>query len=472
MLTMKKIFQILGMVAALGCTACEDKLDIVPLGETTLTTVDELETLLNQEPLLYQLENHFEILCNNTYTDYDGLPDFLANPNSIIYALVTYDESVDRANLTTSNSLYEDLYSNINYMNVVISKAPEVSGDDAKRRQIVAEARVLRAWYHYLLVNMFARQYDDATAGELGGIAYVDNTNVGEQKAKLTLAQVYERILQDCSDEVLADLVQGHVSTPCRFGLDFGYGVRAKALFQMKHYDEALRYANLALGVNARIEDRTTVKTTANWILDETAQNNYYLIWAKTGNMGDLGGLCISADLARLIDPNDYVYKYYYQDGAPAWAAPYPTLPDGCLQCQVWDIHWNVFGLRAESMYYLAAECMIRSGEIREGLAQVDRVRALRIEDYQPFADQAASLTEKEAMKLLQDSKRVEFFNTFENFCDRKRWNSEADYAETIVRDLGPEYGGQVSLRPDSPLWVFPFPQNAVLHNSSLTQNY
>ena len=79
MLTMKKIFQILGMVAALGCTACEDKLDIVPLGETTLTTVDELETLLNQEPLLYQLENHFEILCNNTYTDYDGLPDFLAN---------------------------------------------------------------------------------------------------------------------------------------------------------------------------------------------------------------------------------------------------------------------------------------------------------------------------------------------------------------------------------------------------------
>ena len=216
MLTMKKIFQILGMVAALGCTACEDKLDIVPLGETTLTTVDELETLLNQEPLLYQLENHFEILCNNTYTDYDGLPDFLANSNSIIYALVTYDESVDRANLTTSNSLYEDLYSNINYMNVVISKAPEVSGDDAKRRQIVAEARVLRAWYHYLLVNMFARQYDDATAGELGGIAYVDNTNVGEQKAKLTLAQVYERILQDCSDEVLADLVQeGCVPRPC-----------------------------------------------------------------------------------------------------------------------------------------------------------------------------------------------------------------------------------------------------------------
>ena len=400
-MTTKKIFPALLMAAALSLTACEDKLDIVPLGETTLTTVDELESLLNQEPLLYFLDNEFEILCNNTYTDYDGLPDFLANPNSILYALVTYDESVDRANLTASSDLYESLYSNINYMNVVISKAPDVSGDDAKRRQIVAEARVLRAWYHFLLVNMHAKQYDEATAGELGGVPYVDNTNVGEEKTKLTVAQVYERILADCSDEVLADLVQDHVSTPCRFGLDFGYGVRAKALFQMKRYDEALRYANLALGVNSRIEDRTTVKTTANWILDETAQNNYSLTWSQTGNMGDLGGLCITADLARLIDPDDYVYKYYYQEGVGAWEDPYPTLPEGGLQCQVWDIHWNVFGLRAESMYYLAAECLIRSGQVREGLAQVDRVRALRIENYQPFADQAATLTDRERVGAL-----------------------------------------------------------------------
>ena len=73
-------------------------------------------------------------------------------------------------------------------------------------------------------------------------------------------------------------------------------------------------------------------------------------------------------------------------------------------------------------------------------------------------------------MKLLQDAKRVEFLNSFENFCDRKRWNSEADYAETLTRDCG-EYG-TFSISPDSPLWVFPFPQNAVLHNESLTQNY
>ena len=468
----KKIFHILLLAAILCGTACDDKLDIVPLGETTLDTVDDLETLLNQVPQLYMEDNEFEILCNNMYCKWEGLPEYLSNPNSIIYALVTYDETVDRANLVTSSSMYENLYQSINYMNVVISKAPDAEGDDAKRRQIIAEAHVLRAWYHFLLVNMYAKQYDESTAGQLGGIPYVDNTDVSEQKTKRAVAEVYECILADCSEEVLADLVQSHVDDPCRFGLDFGYGVRAKVLFQMKRYDEALQYATRALQVNNTIEDRSTVMTTSTWTLNETAQNNYYIIWSDNSNLGDFYGITVTPEVAALISPDDYVNKYYYVSGTPAWQTPYPTLPDGCLQCQVSDIKYNLFGIRSETMYYLAAECQIRSGNIAVGLQQVDRVQAQRIENYRALAPQASTLTEREAMKLLQDAKRVEFLGCFDNFCDRKRWNSEADYAEIITRDLGPDYGGTYSLRPDSPLWVFPFPQNAVLHNSSLTQNY
>lgn len=299
----------------------------------------------------------------------------------------------------------------------------------------------------------------------------MDNTDVSEQKTKLTLDQVYEKLLADCSDEVLQDLVQSHVDDPCRFGLDFGYGVRAKVLFQMKHYEEALRYANLALGVNSRIEDRSTVKTTGVWTLTETASNNYYVITGgQARGFGDYYGITITPEVAALIDPNDYVMKYYNVDGSSAWEDPYPTLPEGALQSNIGDTKWNMFGIRSETMYYLAAECLIRSSHIAEGLGQIDRVRTLRIEDYKPLANQASGLSEKEAMKLLQDAKRVEFLNSFENFCDRKRWNSEPEYAETLTRDCGTY--GTYSIRPDSPLWVFPFPQNAVLHNASLTQNY
>ena len=193
--------------------------------------------------------------------------------------------------------------------------------------------------------------------------------------------------------------------------------------------------------------------SSGKWILDYSCPSNYYIIYQDNSNLGDFYGYVISPEMAACIDPNDYVNKYYL-------AEPYMS-----------DARWNVWGLRSESMYYLKAECLIRSGKISEGLAQIDKVRVTRIENPEIYAEKTG-LTEAQAMKLLQDSKRFEFMKTFENFFDRKRWNSEDAYKTTIVRDLSSLGLGTYSLSPESPIWVFPFPMNATKHNKSLTQNY
>ena len=470
---MKKIFYFISAAFLFTLASCEEKLDIKPLGMTTLDTVSDLETLLNWEPDIEILEisytNEFEILCGNCFYT-SALAQSLGNPNSLQYAILTGDETVDRAALTATCRRYNDLYRKIMYSNVVISKMPDATGGtEAKKAQLIAEAKVLRAWYHFLLVNIYAQQYDAATAAKLGGVAYVNHTDVGQQKNKNSVEEVYNRMLEDCSDDVLAALIQSNVADPCRFGVDFGYGVRARVLFQMKRYDEALRYARLALGVNGTIEDRSVVKSTRSWDLPRNSPNNYLLRNRANTNIGDYWYLQITPELASLIDPDDYVLKYEADGWDPTLS---PTdFPEGAMG--FWGsgtAHFNICGIRSETMYYLAAECLIRNGSIREGLAEIDKVRALRIENYTPYADMADRLTEKEAMKLLQNAKRVEFLHTVENFFDRKRWNSEADYAETIYHNLG-EYG-TFALKPDSPLWVFPFPADAVNYNSSLTQNY
>lgn len=472
---MKKIFLTLASLAVL-MTSCDDKLDIKPYGDSTLSTVDELETLLNGAPYIWSGRDYFDldVICNNSYRPWNGVADYINNDNSLRYAYFTYDESIDRADLTDSDDRYSDLYEKINYMNTVISKVPGADGGTSERKdQIVAEARVRRAWYHFLLVGLYAQQYDEAKAEQLGGVPYVDNTNSGEEKTKLNLKKTYERILEDCSDEVLAKLIPSSVDNVCRFGLDFGYGVRARVLFQMKRYDEALKYAELALKVNSRLEDRSPVKNSGKWILDYNCPSNYYLIYQDNSNLGDFYGYLISPEVAACIDPNDYVFKYYLAEPymEPAWGSPYPTVPEGSLQSNIGDARWNVWGLRSESMYYIKAECLIRSGKITEGLTQLDKVRASRIENPEIYAEKTG-LTEADAMKLLQDSKRFEFIKTFENFFDRKRWNSEEAYKTTIVRDLSSLGLGTYSLSPDSPIWVFPFPMNATKHNKSLTQNY
>ena len=472
---MNKSIIISYIAVIMSLTACDSKLDIKPLGKTTLDKVEDLESLLNQLPQLSSGDEVFdlELICDNAYWKWQGVPEKMSNKQSIEYAYLTYDENIDRANLEDSNYQYNTLYSRINYMNVVISKMPDAKGDESRKAQLIAEARILRAWYHFLLVNIYSQQYDSKTAEQLGGIPYVDNTNVQEQKTKLSLSDTYSRILDDCSDEVIADLHQGSVSDPCRFGSDFGYGVRARVLYQMKRYDDALEYAGKALAVNGAIEDRSTIMSTYAWTLTEYSDNNYYLLYSDRSNLGDFYGYVISPSLAVLISPSDYISSFHLLNGIQAWEEPYPTTPTGCQQCQISDIRWNVYGLRAESMYFIAAECLIRSNRIQAGLDRIDKVIEKRVMNHEKYS--VRNLTEKEAMEIFQKEKRVEFLNTFENFFDRKRWNSEPEYAKDIVRDLsdvGGENYGVFILKPNSPIWVRPFPQNAVNYNPSLTQNY
>lgn len=119
-------------------------------------------------------------------------------------------------------------------------------------------------------------------------------------------------------------------------------------------------------------------------------------------------------------------------------------------------------------MYYLLAETSIRGGQIDDGLNYVDMVQMRRIDGY--TALKGSGLSQTQAMKKMQEAKKVEMYGTYNNFFDCKRWNTEPDYRATITRDLSDK--GTYSISPDSPLWVIPFPANATRYNPSLTQNY
>lgn len=356
-------------------------------------------------------------------------------------------------------------------MNIMTSKMGEVTGDANKKAQLMAEARVLRAWWHFLLVNFYAPQYDEKTAAETGGIAYVDNTNSGEQKTKLTVAQVYERILEDCSDEVIANLKAKPNNDPCRFEQDFGYAVRARVLFQMKRYEEALTYARKAISVNGSIHNRNTILSSGTYEKPFDADDVYLFINSNSlTNGGTLSLTYLSGELMSLFEEGDYL-RYYTDEWE--WYFEGEDLATGFPGAAVYygsSYRMNIYGMDAENMYYVAAESLILTGHVDEGLEMVDRVRTSRIHPdyYKPFKGSVSS--EKEAMKLLRNAKRVEFMLSFEHFFDCKRLNSMPDYAAPVVHDCG-KYGTR-SLSPNSPIWVYPFPMNATNFNSSLTQNY
>ena len=85
------------MLALTLCVSCGD-LDLVPEGETTLDKTADLELLLNRKTIRSNPNENLGILVNEDYgCDFSTVKTRLRNKETLTYAYLAYDESVDRA---------------------------------------------------------------------------------------------------------------------------------------------------------------------------------------------------------------------------------------------------------------------------------------------------------------------------------------------------------------------------------------
>lgn len=136
-------------------------------------------------------------------------------------------------------------------------------------------------------MNLYARQYDPATAAENGGIAYVTDYEM-DTKPQLKLDEVYDHILEDLADEYIEALPDNASVTRCSKAT--GNAIKARILFQMKRYSEALPYALKALEGNDWVEDRLYMMDDYCWFLLPTSPNNY--LYVSSSGESFLVSLC------------------------------------------------------------------------------------------------------------------------------------------------------------------------------------
>ncbi|MDE6299748.1 MAG: tetratricopeptide repeat protein [Muribaculaceae bacterium] len=297
----------------------------------------------------------------------------------------------------------------------------------------------------------------------------MNNSNSGETKVKLNLQQVYDHILADCTEEIISELATTPTTDPFRFEADFGYAVRALALFQMKRYDEALVYARKALEINSNIADRSKILDEKTWSATWTDSNNYFFVLANyILNMSELCYRTFSPEFMALYEPGDYVRYYSDEKDWNAYEEHQKGAPGSYIYAGS-SARINTYGVTSEMMHYLAGECLIRQGKIDEGLDMVDKVRTYRIHPskFAPF--KGTTSNQGEAIAMLRKAKTVECIGNYMNFFDNKRFNSEPEYAADINHNCGDL--GTFTVKAGSPLWIYPFPMNATSYNSTLTQN-
>ena len=465
--------------------SCKKFTDITPKGKNLLQKVDELETILNFNFNLNgsvqagsaiaqtTAENAFvfddiNLLINDHYTYLKNVnTEIAAQVKTLDYAFITGDETVNRAGLAATDIKYSKMYFIVNNVaNVVIANADNAIGDRTKANQLKAEAYMIRAWMHYLLVNIYAKAYHKNTAANDSGIPYVkEGIPITEPNKKFTVAEVYANILADIDAAFQLNGLPRIPVNSMRAGQGFAYAAKARVLISMGKYDEALTAANQSLEINSAVDDHRRYAPVGAITFAHPAVSGPEELFFAVGGPPYFRTVTVEI-VNNYYEPGDIIKNYVnpYIDFASFIGVP------GGLTWFTTTYNRNTAGLNTSDTYLMKAECLIRAGGVSNIAAAMQIINYLRERRIHPSVYAAlTATTEAQAFAILKKFSRIEFLSTIKNFLNIKRWNTEDGYKETISRTIN---GVTYQLKPESKLWIFPFPQNATDYNPNLSQNF
>ena len=226
---MRKLLYSLLFVVAAAFTACDDYIDLTPKGAVTVDSAYTYYELVLMPNRTYW-PTCFALLTDEAYCKESKIIGY--ENTSLDGINYTFNEQADRTEIA-QNNLYENAYKYILRYNIIIDNIMDVPGEERIKQLGMAEARLLRAWEHFVVLNTYAKAYTPATAASDGGVVIMDKYDLEATPSKSTVEEVYTFIKNEI-DAALPYLQEtpdltGHPS------LAYGYGL--KALVCLFHRD-------------------------------------------------------------------------------------------------------------------------------------------------------------------------------------------------------------------------------------------
>ena len=472
----------LSLCISIALTSCDSYIDITPKGAVTVDSVAQYYELI-VSPMRSYYPSSFILLSDDQWAKESEILGYESTSADGIN--FTFNEKADRT-ILPDNNLYENMYSFILRSNLIIDNVDKAEGAEDVKVLAKAEARTFRAFDHFLAVNTFAKAYDPATADKDGGVCIMDHYDLEGTPAKATVAEVYNFIISELEESV--PLLQEHPVNIYHPNRAFGYALLSKVYLFHREWAKSQEAAEQSLKLNSKLADYN--------IISDAGGTARYKNFAKDGNpevlsyhwMAGWGGaeqVCmyhygiISPELKSLFEANDLRYSLFLRDtgtsitswfdtgsGAAIWT-PAVTNLDRFTYMSV--------GLRTAEVYLIMAEALARQNRLAEAADYVSRLRANRIKGGDGHIEVPA--TQKEMVNLIITERRKELLYGFNRFFDLKRLNIEPEYQKTITRvfpvlNISEAHPQQTyTLKPDSKLYIIPFPHSARDKNPNLTLN-
>jgi len=478
---MKKVIYSLLIGATLLTGSCSKFTDVQPKGKNLLATTNQLEMLLNN-PFTMD-DSDMRVMGGDFIRAFENIQNLINQPNKTRPAIMfSWDvANIDKmAELTKSDNTYSESYSIIGKIsNAILSRVDDASGPESAKNQLKSEALVLRAYYHYILVNKFAKAYNPATAATDPAIPYVtEEWDISNPTEKATVKEVYDNIIADLDKAIQLNALPVAAVNRMRMSKPCAYAVKALALISMQKFDEASVAAKQVLALNSTVNNYNQMLTTLKGAI---LGGSYPVVLRPHLKCEEDLFYTYGLEFFNAITPeawNAFETGHASRDKMSSDRMMYDNLMGfgttyiGLDYTFTYDLNsgWNASGVKTSQMYLIVAEAEIRKSNFTAAMEALDAIRINRI-DPTKYAPLKGVVNNKiDAIFRLKQTAHGENIYTLHNFINKKRWNQFDDYKQTLSRTIG---GKLYELKPDSKLWIFPLPGNAVnLNPNLLPQNY
>jgi tetratricopeptide (TPR) repeat protein len=457
----KKLF--ICSLAAVSLAACRKYVEEVPIqGQRVLVYTEDYRLLMNN---VAAFEVAFgmapAVSCDDLDATAEGLQTKI-NSNLIQRAMYTWTKPfyVDKNDDYDWNALYKGIYV---YNTVINGVMDSKAGDIATKNTIMAEALIHRAFAYFMLVNLYARQYDAATAAEDPGVPIWLTTALEGSLQRATVAATYEQILADIR-QAIPLFTEAMPLTKFRPAKAAAYALLCKVYLNMRDFGAAQSFADSTLAISGALYNYNTVAGTSPQTFP-SQYNESQIILRKIPRSAYMTPYQLSQSLLDLLGTKDLRYVYFSRSGStmnPAFTgfgfwnrsnyAGYPDAP--------------AVGLSVNDTWLIKAECLAREGKKDEAVNMLNTLRKLRFRPAD-YADITAA-TSEEALKLVVDERRREFFGSGLRWFDQRRLNKDAALAQTKTRTFN---GTTYTLEPNSNGYVFPIANLLIVQNPEIEQN-
>lgn len=245
----------IGLLAltALTMTACGDEfLDTMPDNRAEVDTEEKVEKLL----VSAYSDRGFQMLAE--YMS-DNVDDYsVSSPNTTRYL----EEVYFWKDVTESNNESPENFWQLTYLNIAAANQALVSIEDIVNKtgwtqnlkEAKAEALLCRAYGHFVLVNMFAQQYNSKTSATDKGITIMTEpeTLLNPKYERQTVKECYEAIEKDLL-EGLENVGSSYYSVPkYHFNQAAAFAFACRFYLYYENWDKAIEYANKVLGTSPK----------------------------------------------------------------------------------------------------------------------------------------------------------------------------------------------------------------------------